>query len=294
MAHLEDVADLDELLALEPCADDAWRSVAPDSNYGGEVFGGQYLGLSIKAAMLSAPGRMPHAITCYFLRSARASEPVVYHVEHTRDGRGFAHRRVAAMQNGKEAFRAEVSFHEWEDGQPCHASPAPHVEPAEKLRTLHELVVARQDSLDLVTVRRIINRGAFHSHFVDPEAGLGRAGERPETIAWVRPNPPVRSADPLIYFPTLAYISDACANFASRTVHSPNLYDGQMLSVSLNHAIWFHAPPRPFERVLYSLDSPFAGGGLGYNRGTMFDTEGQVLASVVQEALIRRRPAEES
>ena len=33
---------------------------------------------------------------------------------------------------------------------------------------------------------------------------------------------------------------------------------------------------------------PFSGGGLGYNRGTMFDADGRVLASIVQEALIRR------
>jgi acyl-CoA thioesterase-2 len=71
-------------------------------------------------------------------------------------------------------------------------------------------------------------------------------------------------------------------------MHADSLHSGELMSASLNHGIWFHATPGPLERVLYALDSPFSGGGLGYNRGTMFDADGRVLASIVQEALIRR------
>jgi len=127
------IADVTTLLALEACGENVWRSVAPDTNFGGEVFGGQYLGLSIGAAMRSAPGRMPHAMTSFFLRGARAERAVEYHVECTRDGRAFAHRRVSARQDGKEVFRAEISFHEWEEGQPGHAASAPVVPPLETL-----------------------------------------------------------------------------------------------------------------------------------------------------------------
>lgn len=280
-------------LKLEPCGENAWRSVTADTNYGGEVFGGQYLGLSVGAAMRSAPGRTPHAMTSYFLRSAVASRPVEYHVEQTRDGKAFAHRRVTAIQDGKEVFRAEVSFHEWEDNEPAHAARMPDVPSAETLPTLRESVLARAGELGPVTVRRIVNRHTFDTHFVDAEEGLGKAGSRPETVAWVVPRPAPDPSDAVAYYSTLAYLTDACANFASRTLHSANLYDGQLLSVSMNHATWFHAPPCPIEKLLYVVDSPFAGGGLGYNRGTMFDAGGRVLASIVQEALIRRNVAME-
>lgn len=280
---------INEVLRLEPAGEDVWRSVTPDTNLGGEIFGGQYLGLSIAAAMRSAPGRMPHAMTGWFLRGARAARPVDYRVERTRDGRSFAHRRVSAVQDGVEAFRAEVSFHEPEPDQPGHSLPAPSVAPLEALPSLLETITARADELDPMTVKRISGREHFSTHFLDASEGLGHRGMRPETVAWVRPNPPPPPGDAEAWYASLAYMTDACANFAARVMHADSLHNGELMSASLNHGIWFHATPGPLERVLYALDSPFAGGGLGYNRGTMFDADGRVLASIVQEALIRRR-----
>lgn len=285
----DQAGELDALLALEPAGPDVWRSIRPDENLGGEVFGGQYLGLSVAAAMLSAPGRAPHAMTSYFLRGARATKPVHYHVERTRDGRGFAHRRVTAMQDGKEAFRAEVSFHDWEDGQAEHGARAPAFPPLETLTSLHQNVRERADYLGSVTVDRVLKRRNFDTYFLDPEEGLGTRGARPETIAWVQPRPAPADGDAVAYYATLAYLTDVCANVACRTTHGDSLYDGQMLSVSLNHSLWFHARPVAIERVLYAMESPFAGGGLGYNRGAMYAADGQILASVAQEALIRRQ-----
>ncbi|MEN2793127.1 acyl-CoA thioesterase domain-containing protein [Sphingomonas oligophenolica] len=258
-------------------------------NAGGEVFGGQYLGLSVHAAMLSAPGRMPHALSAFFLRSARASDQVEYHVERTRDGRTFAHRRVAAWQDGKEVYRAEISFHDPEDDQPFHEAKAPEAPDIETLKSQHQCVLDRADELDPLVVRRVINRASFESYFPDPEEGLGKPGTRPYTLAWLRPSPPPLPGDMIGYFATLAYLTDACANFAGRIMHAKQLHDGELASSSLNHAIWFHATPRPIDTLLYEVDSPYAGGGLGFNRGTMFDVEGRVLASITQEALIRRR-----
>ncbi len=283
------VVDLRSLLDLEAIGDDAWRSVNGDMNAGGEVFGGQYLGLSVHAAMLSAPGRYPHAMSGFFLRGARAYDPVEYYVERTREGRAFAHRRVTAMQDGKEMFRAEVSFHEPESGQPAHEASAPEAPDITTLRSHHQCVLDRAEELDPLVVRRVINRAAFQTYFTDPLEGLGKPATRPYTLAWLRPTPPPNDGDAIGYYATLAYLTDACANFAGRIMHAPQLHDGELSSSSLNHAIWFHTTPRPVEKVLYEVDSPYAGGGLGFNRGTMFDAEGRVLASITQEALIRRR-----
>jgi len=283
--------DLNALLDLAPCGDNVWRSVTPDANAGGEVFGGQYLGLSVSAAMRSAPGRSPHVMSGFFLRGARASEPVDYHVEATRDGRAFAHRRVTAVQDGQEVFRAEVSFHEPEADQPAHEATPPVAPAIDNLVSHRQCVLDRADELDPLVVRRVVNRFAIETYFPDPVEGLGKCGSKPETLAWLRPVPPPAPGDAIAYFATIAYLTDACANFASRIMHAPQLHDGELSSVSLNHAVWFHAPPQEIDRILYVLDSPFAGGGLGFNRGTMFDAHGRVLASITQEALIRRRPA---
>lgn len=281
--------DVSAVLLLDQCDEDAWQSVNPDTNLGGEAFGGQYLGLAVKSAMLSAPGRIPHVLTSFFLRSAAAARPLVFQVERTRDGRAFAHRRVTALQDGKEVFRAEVSFHASEDNEPAHQTTAPAALPAESLPPLHQSVRELAHELSPVAVNRVLNRRTFDTHFIDPLQGLVAAGTEPEIAAWVRPNPPPPAGDAVAYYATLAYLTDACANFAARTMHSPNLHDGQMMSASLNHAIWFHAPAGPLERFLYVMDSPFAGGGLGLSRGTLFDVDGRLIASMVQEALIRRQ-----
>jgi acyl-CoA thioesterase-2 len=56
---------------------------------------------------------------------------------------------------------------------------------------------------------------------------------------------------------------------------------------SLDHALWFHRPFRADEWLLYSLDSPTAQGGRGLARGLVYDRAGHLVASAVQEGLIR-------
>jgi acyl-CoA thioesterase-2 len=58
-------------------------------------------------------------------------------------------------------------------------------------------------------------------------------------------------------------------------------------SASLDHAMWFHRPFKADEWLLYSQDSPSASGARGFNRGSIFDTSGTLVASVAQEGLIR-------
>jgi acyl-CoA thioesterase-2 len=53
--------------------------------------------------------------------------------------------------------------------------------------------------------------------------------------------------------------------------------------------MWFHAPFRADEWLLYSQDSPFSGGARGFSRGSIFSRDGRLVASVAQEGLIRLR-----
>ncbi len=53
--------------------------------------------------------------------------------------------------------------------------------------------------------------------------------------------------------------------------------------------MWFHRSFRIDEWLLYALDSPSASNARGFTRGSVFDQQGQLVASVVQEGLIRKR-----
>jgi acyl-CoA thioesterase-2 len=54
--------------------------------------------------------------------------------------------------------------------------------------------------------------------------------------------------------------------------------------------MWFHRPFRADQWLLYAQDSPVAYGARGLARGEMFTAGGDLVVSVVQEALIRTTP----
>jgi len=47
---------------------------------------------------------------CYFVLNGNAEIPIIYHVEHVREGRSFATRTVQARQRGKPIFTTTMSF----------------------------------------------------------------------------------------------------------------------------------------------------------------------------------------
>ena len=56
---------------------------------------------------------------------------------------------------------------------------------------------------------------------------------------------------------------------------------------SLDHAVWFHRPFRSDEWLLFAQHSPSLGDGRGLSHGEFWSTDGRLVASVVQETLIR-------
>jgi acyl-CoA thioesterase-2 len=58
---------------------------------------------------------------------------------------------------------------------------------------------------------------------------------------------------------------------------------------SLGHAMWFHRPFRTDEWVLCDMTSPSASGARGLGIGHFYAQDGRMLATVVQEGLLRLR-----
>ena len=57
--------------------------------------------------------------------------------------------------------------------------------------------------------------------------------------------------------------------------------------ISLDHAAWFHRPARADEWLLQDVQSLVNAGGRGTLRGVIRDTDGQIVASMAQEMLLR-------
>ena len=95
--------------------------------------------------------------------------------------------------------------------------------------------------------------------------------------------------DPALHRAVIAYASDYTLLGTAAIAHGLSWMRGELVGASLDHAIWFHAPARADEWLLYDTDSPWSGSGRGYNRGRIFTEGGTLVASVAQEGMMRKR-----
>ena len=93
--------------------------------------------------------------------------------------------------------------------------------------------------------------------------------------------------DPAVHRAVLAYFSDFTLIDVTLAAHGRTLFEPEFSAASLDHAIWFHRPFRADEWLLYAQDSPNTSGARGLARGLLFDRAGHLVASVMQEGLVR-------
>ena len=115
------------------------------------------------------------------------------------------------------------------------------------------------------------------------------SGTKPGAIEqniWLRAMGPLPD-DPAIHRAVLAYLSDMTLLDAALGAHGHSVFDAGFQVASLDHALWFHRPFRADEWLLYVQDSPNSCGARGLTRGLLFSRDGRLVASVVQEGLMR-------
>jgi acyl-CoA thioesterase-2 len=99
----------------------------------------------------------------------------------------------------------------------------------------------------------------------------------------------VRRAEvsPALHQCLLAYASDMYLLGSALRPHGESWFTGTVMTASLDHAMWFHGPVDFNDWHLHAMDSPWSGGARGYNRGLIYTQAGQLVASTVQEGLMR-------
>jgi acyl-CoA thioesterase-2 len=93
--------------------------------------------------------------------------------------------------------------------------------------------------------------------------------------------------DPLVHVCALTYASDLFLLATALPPHGIVMGDPTYLAASLDHALWFHRPFRADEWLLYDMESPWAGDGRALCSGRLFDAQGHLVATVMQEGLVR-------
>ncbi len=285
------VEELLSILDLEKIEENLFRGISPKVGWQ-RVFGGLVIAQAMVAAQRTVPQAPVHSLHCYFLLGGDPSAPIVYQVENLRDGRSFATRRCEAIQHGKVIFTLTASFFNPEQGLE-HAFTAPEVPPPEELPD-ESAFIAEYGAQMPEPVRRYFQRPRpIEMRPVDPGRYIARGKqEDPIQKIWVRTTGPLPD-DPAIHRATLAYFSDMTLLDTSLVPHGRSVFHQEIQAASLDHALWLHRPFRADEWVLYVQDSPNARGGLGFSRGALYTRQGELIASVAQEGLIRlhRDPA---
>ena len=247
----------------------------------GRLFGGLVAAQSVVAAYRTVPAEDAalHSLHAYFLRPGRHAVPIRYVVYRIRDGRTFTTRDVVAYQSGEAIFNLSSSFARPEPGasrqEPMPAVPDPDGLPE------WQFMRARNEQ-----ERRMMDR--WHDSPIEMRscdaADAPPAEASPRRRVWMRTRGALPD-DPVLHAAVLAYASDRGLMQTARRAQEWTARPA--MSASIDHALWFHRPPRFDGWVLYTSESPVAHAARALIFGQMHSADGTRIASVAQEGLVR-------
>lgn len=281
------LASLDGLLRaldLEPVGDDHFLA-PPEPDRFTRVFGDQTVAQALLAAGATVDGKAAHSLHAYFVQAGVADHAVEVSVERVRDGRSMTTRRACVNQGDRTLLVALASFHD-NPAEPELAHDPPGAPAPQDVPRLQEWFDELPPSL-------VSQRAAWVDH--PPPLDL-RIGEAPTFAGgptatgsrahWMR-LPRAVGDDPLLHAVLLAYATDyLLLDMAFRSYPGDARSHG-FAAVSIDHALWFHRPVRFDRWHLYTQETIALAGHRSLVRGSVHDEDGRLVATVMQEELVR-------
>ncbi len=256
-----------EVFELEDHGRDVWVGESPAYPWG-RIFGGMVIAQALWAATQTVvPEHAVHSLHGYFILGGDPAEPVRYEVDRIRNGRSFTTRRVVARQSGGAIFNLSASFQRHEEGVETQTADFPTEAP---------------DPASIAPYRE----GSGVDRF---DVVLG--DRSPRSLVWAK-YPKDLGEDPRLHACALAYLSDTNPMDAVATSHPRGMPSGEdwhttYMTASLDHAMWFHRPARADDWLLFDLGGHGIIRTRGLSTGHVFTADGQHIATIAQEGLIR-------
>ena len=282
-------ADFKELLAildLSRVDDDLFIGSHPSRNPI-RTFGGQMMAQAFVAASRSLRYEVPpSAMSVHFIAGGDPEKDLEFRVVRLRDERRFANRRVDVMQDGQVLTTALVAYLAGGQGLEHGVEPPVLTDP-ESLLPVDDLLLGYEEVVPhFVEALRPID----WRYTNDPAWVMRDKGERlPHNRVWMRTVARMPD-DPVLHTAAMIYSSDTTVLDSIITTHGLSWGHDRIFAVSANHSMWFHRPVRFDEWVLYSTSSPVAADSRGLGTGHFFDRSGGLLATVVQEGIVKHFP----
>ncbi|QER40239.1 acyl-CoA thioesterase II [Acinetobacter suaedae] len=256
--------------------------------FGSHLFGGQLLGQALIAAARTTH-QPAHSLHAYFLQSGVTNKPIIYQIAKLQDGKSFARREIKAIQDGKVIFIALASFTHNELGLDYQCEQKNEYLHPDKLISEQEHKIKIIDHVPDSNLKSFIEpfQIKIHpTHFLNPFAPekVDNYAEYFKTYDEI----PSEVDSIILHQAITAYYSDYNLLSISLLQHGLSYLSNNIMSASLDHAIYFHRPFRTDEWSLYELDCSTSSQGKGLNFGKIWQNE-KLVCSTIQESLMRKK-----
>ena len=262
----------------------------------GRVYGGQVIAQCVIAAAKTIPKhRLPHSIHGYFISAGDIRQDLLFDVEKLRDGRSFSSRRINVTQSQGAILTAIASFQEQGQEGVEFSDPFPEDVPdPETLKSAKDLMkpYAKQSPY----ADYYAERSPFDIRHVSPTIMLGadNASARADSgrqMVWMK-------VDGIVQVPQVthrAILALGCDQImmepvlrrAGLSIATPGIS-----FASIDHSMWWYRDVNINDWHLYVQDTPTAAHGRGLGVAKVYSRDGQLVAAIAQEAMIRVPAAE--
>lgn len=252
-----------------------------------KAYGGDSVAQAAAAALATiADDRTLHSLHSTFLRPVEIGVQVRYEVELVRDGRGYSTRHVRGYQHEKPVFMSTASFQVPELG-PILAPEMPEVVAPEQLPSAAEYLAKNPSGRPEADDYWGNGRSFDIRHVPGPLYTQSDGARAEHRGVWLRAFEQLPD-DMRLHQLAVSYVCDY-------TILEPSLRDlgshwssPGLTTASLDHAMWFHQAARADEWLLYLQESAGVQSGRGLNLGRFFTRDGTLVATVMQEGLLRQ------
>ena len=257
----------------------------------GRVYGGQVIAQSLIAASKTvSPSRLPHSVHGYFIAAGDIRQDLLFDVETLRDGRSFSARRVNVTQSEGPILTAIASFQEQGQSGVEFSDTMPQDVPApETLTSAKELMEPYADKSPFA--KFYAKKSPFDIRHVTPTIMLGAdkdsaAHDSGKQLVWMK-------ADGVVDVPQVmhrAMLALGCDQVmmepvlrrAGLSISTPGIS-----YASIDHSMWWYRDVDINQWHLYVQDTPTAAHGRGLGVAKVYTQDGELVAAMAQEAMIR-------
>ena len=240
---------------------------------------------ALLAAALTVEDKQPASLHAYFAEAGDLAQPLELTVGRARDGRSMSTRRSTSR-------RANARFW-WLSPHSMQIPPTPSSPTRCRRRPRREEVPTLQHWVRSLPPEQQVLRHGWLDHppplemrIGEPPSFMGNPAGTGPRAHWMRLPGPIAD-DPLLHTTLLTYASDYLLLDMAFRAHPQRTSPLSLRGTSLDHNVWFHRPVRFDRWHLYTQEALAISGDRGLVRGVVHDEAGHLVATTMQEVLVR-------